>query len=92
MIGSMSVRLTLWALHELYIETMDLNADSRMAGHGAECSLCSDEVDLNRAIPADLVLRRPQPRQRRRCRPNPPPQPCPHNFGKAELKGIATAL
>jgi len=45
------VRFTPWALHELYIETKDLSADTRQAGHSAECSLCGEQVDFDRAIP-----------------------------------------
>ena len=45
------VRLTPRALHELYIETKDLDADARMAGHSSECALCGEQVDLDRAIP-----------------------------------------
>lgn len=45
------VRLTPRALHELYIETKNLSADQRMAGHSAECALCGEQVDLERAIP-----------------------------------------
>ena len=45
------VRLTPRALHELYIEIKDLSANQRMAGHSAECDLCGEQVDLDRAIP-----------------------------------------
>lgn len=45
------VRLTPSALHELYVETKDLSADDRMHGHSAECDLCGDQVNLDRAIP-----------------------------------------
>lgn len=45
------VRLTPRALHELYIETKDLSVDARMAGHRAECDLCGEMVDLEKAIP-----------------------------------------
>lgn len=45
------VRLTPRALHELYIETKDLSPDARQAGHTAECDLCGERVDLEKAIP-----------------------------------------
>jgi phosphatidylserine/phosphatidylglycerophosphate/cardiolipin synthase-like enzyme len=45
------VRLTPRALHELYIETKDLTPDARQAGHTAECDLCGDSVELDKAIP-----------------------------------------
>lgn len=45
------VRLDPRALHELYIEVKDVDADARQAGHSAECELCGDQVDLDRAIP-----------------------------------------
>ena len=45
------VRLTPRALHELYIETKDLSTDARMRGDSAECDLCGEQVDLERAIP-----------------------------------------
>ena len=45
------VRLTPRALHELYIETKGLSNDDRMHGHSAECDLCGEQVDLDRAIP-----------------------------------------
>jgi len=45
------VRLTPRALHELYVETKDLSNDARMHGHSAECDLCGNQVDLDRAIP-----------------------------------------
>lgn len=45
------VRLTPRALHELYIETKDLSVDVRMHGHRAECDLCGEMVDLEKAIP-----------------------------------------
>jgi hypothetical protein len=45
------VRLTPRALHELYIETKDLSNDARMHGYSAECDLCGNQVDLDRAIP-----------------------------------------
>lgn len=43
-----AVRLTPWALHELYIETKDLSTDARQAGHTAECGLCGEQVDLEK--------------------------------------------
>jgi len=45
------VRLTPWALHELYIETKDLSPDARQAGHSAECGLCGEQVELEKAWP-----------------------------------------
>jgi len=45
------VRLTPRALHELYIETKDLSVESRQAGHRAECDLCGEMVDLEKAVP-----------------------------------------
>lgn len=45
------VRLTARALHELYVETKDLSADARQAGHSAECGLCREQVDLDEAWP-----------------------------------------
>jgi len=45
------VRLTPRALQELYIETKDLSREARQAGHGAECDLCGESVDLERAVP-----------------------------------------
>jgi hypothetical protein len=45
------VRLTPRALQELYIETKDLSQDARQAGHSAECDLCGECVDLERAVP-----------------------------------------
>lgn len=45
------VRLTPRALHELYIETKGLSPDDRMAGHTAECDMCGEQVDLEKAIP-----------------------------------------
>jgi len=45
------VRLTPRALHELYIETKDLSPDARQAGHTAECDLCGEQVDLEKAVP-----------------------------------------
>jgi hypothetical protein len=45
------VRLTPRALHELYIETKGLDVETRQMGHRAECDLCGDTVDFDRAIP-----------------------------------------
>lgn len=45
------VRLTPRALHELYIETKDLGVETRQMGHRAECDLCGEIVDYERAIP-----------------------------------------
>ncbi len=45
------VRLTPWALHQLYIETKDLSPDARQAGHSAECGLCGEQVPLDQAWP-----------------------------------------
>lgn len=45
------VRLTPRALHELYIETKSLDIETRQMGHRAECDLCGEMVDLERAIP-----------------------------------------
>lgn len=45
------VRLTPRTLHELYIETKDLSTDARQAGHTAECDLCGEQVDLEKAVP-----------------------------------------
>ena len=45
------VRLTPRALHELWVEVEGLSNDDRMHGHSAECDLCGEQVDLNRAIP-----------------------------------------
>lgn len=45
------VRLTPRALHELYIETKNLGVETRQMGHRAECDLCGDMVDLERALP-----------------------------------------
>lgn len=45
------VRVTPRVLHELYIETTDRSAASRMADHNAECALCGDHVDCHRMIP-----------------------------------------
>ncbi|MEZ3165011.1 hypothetical protein ABNG03_10785 [Halorubrum sp. RMP-47] len=46
-----AVRLTPWALHELYIEARNLSPDARQAGHSAECGLCGEQVPLDRAWP-----------------------------------------
>jgi len=40
-----AVRLTPWALHELYIDARNLSPDARQAGHSAKCGLC---IDRNR--------------------------------------------
>ena len=45
------VRLTPRALHELYIEVKDLSVETRQMGHRAECDLCGEMVDMDRAIP-----------------------------------------
>jgi len=45
------VRLTPRALHELYIETKGLDVETRQMGHRAECDLCGEMVDLERATP-----------------------------------------
>ena len=45
------VRLTPRALHELYIEVKDLDVETRQMGHRAECDLCGEMVDMDRAIP-----------------------------------------
>jgi hypothetical protein len=45
------VRLIPRALHELHIETKDLSVEQRQMGHRAECELCGEMVDLDRAIP-----------------------------------------
>ena len=45
------VRLTPRALHELYIEVKDLDVETRQMGHRVESDLCSEMVDLDRAIP-----------------------------------------
>jgi len=45
------VRLTLRALHELYIETKRLSADDRMHGHNAEHDLYDEQINLDQAIP-----------------------------------------
>jgi len=45
------VRLTARALHELYIETKGLDVETRQMGHRAECDLCGEMVDFERAIP-----------------------------------------
>jgi len=44
-------RLTPRALHELYIETKGHSVEQRQMGHHAECDLCGEMVDLDRAIP-----------------------------------------
>ena len=46
-----AVRLTPWALHELYIESKNLSPDARQAGHTAECGLCGEQVPLDQAWP-----------------------------------------
>ncbi|MFC6613736.1 hypothetical protein ACFQAS_01970 [Halopenitus salinus] len=46
-----AVRLTPWALHELYIEARNLSPDARQAGHSAECGLCGEQVPLDLAWP-----------------------------------------
>jgi len=45
------VRLSPRALHELYIEVKDLDVETRQMGHRAECDLCGEMVDMDRAIP-----------------------------------------
>lgn len=45
------VRLTPRALHELWVEVKGLGTQDRQMGHRAECDLCGDMVDLDRAIP-----------------------------------------
>jgi len=45
------IRLTPRALHELYIEVKDLDVETRQMGHRAECDLCGEMVDYERAIP-----------------------------------------
>ena len=45
------IRLTPRALHELWIEVRDLDVEARQMGHRAECDLCEEMVDLDRAIP-----------------------------------------
>ncbi|MFC6964479.1 hypothetical protein [Halocatena marina] len=47
-----AVRLTPHALHELYIEMKDLTPDARQAGHTAECGLCGEQVELEKAWPS----------------------------------------
>ncbi|NUE03650.1 hypothetical protein HUB97_14270 [Halorubraceae archaeon YAN] len=47
------IRLTPRALHELYVEVKDLDVETRQMGHRAECDLCGEMVDLDRAIPND---------------------------------------
>jgi len=44
------VRLTPCALHELYIDVMDLDVETRQRGHRAECEFCGRMVDMKRAI------------------------------------------
>ena len=44
-----AVRLTPWALHELYTEAKNLSPDARQAGHSAECGLCGEQVPLDQA-------------------------------------------
>lgn len=46
-----AVRLTSHALHELYIEAKDLSTDARQAGHTAECGLCGEQVEFEKAWP-----------------------------------------
>jgi len=45
------VRLTPRALDELFIETKGLSVEARQSGHRAECDLCGEMVELERAIP-----------------------------------------
>jgi len=45
------VWLTPRALHELYIKVKYLDIEARQMGHRAECDLCGEMVDLDRAIP-----------------------------------------
>lgn len=45
------VRLTPKALQELYIETKNLSVEARQSGHRAECDLCGEMVELEKAIP-----------------------------------------
>jgi hypothetical protein len=45
------VRLTPRALHELWVEVKGLGTQDRQMGHRAECGLCGEWVDLDRAIP-----------------------------------------
>jgi hypothetical protein len=45
------VRLSPWALHQLYVETEGLTTEQRQAGHSAECALCGEQVDLDEAWP-----------------------------------------
>lgn len=47
------VRLTPRALQELYVETKNLSAEARQSGHRAECDLCGEMVELEKAIPND---------------------------------------
>ena len=46
------VRLTPRALERLYVETKDLTVEDRQHGRRAECDLCGDMVELDRAIPS----------------------------------------
>ena len=46
-----AVRLTPWALHEIYIEAKNLSPDARQAGHSAECGLCGEQIPLDQAWP-----------------------------------------
>ena len=46
-----AVRLTPWALYELYAEAKNLSPDARQAGHSAECGLCGEQVLLDQAWP-----------------------------------------
>lgn len=62
------VRLTLRALHELYIETKDLSPDARQVGHTAECALCGEQVALEDAWPDDEGGRRTRTIGARRIR------------------------
>lgn len=45
------VRLEPQALDELYAQTKNLSVAQRQAGHRAECELCGEMVDFDRAIP-----------------------------------------
>jgi len=45
------IRLAPRALHELYVEVKDLDVETRQMGHRAECDLCGEMVDRDRAIP-----------------------------------------
>jgi diadenosine tetraphosphatase ApaH/serine/threonine PP2A family protein phosphatase len=46
------LRLSPKSLHELYVETKGLTVENREMGHRAECDLCGNMVDLDRAIPS----------------------------------------